>query len=58
MNIPDSDWGDYEVDEKSKNLTLTKKGFLSILNVSTYISNISMKLYMQTGALWNYYQRK
>lgn len=26
MNIPDSDWGDYEVDEKSKNLTLTKKG--------------------------------
>lgn len=26
MNIPDSDWGDYEVDEKAKNITLTKKG--------------------------------
>ena len=26
MNIPDEDWGDYEVDEKSNNLTLTEKG--------------------------------
>lgn len=26
MNIPDSDWGDYEVDEKAKNIVLTKKG--------------------------------
>lgn len=26
MNIPDDQWGDYEVDEKSKNLTVTQKG--------------------------------
>jgi len=26
MNIPDEDWGDYEVDEKSNNLSLTEKG--------------------------------
>ncbi|MGL5232191.1 MAG: preprotein translocase subunit SecA [Fusobacteriaceae bacterium] len=30
MNIPDSDWGDYEVDEKSKNLTLTNKGIAKV----------------------------
>ena len=26
MDIPDADWGDYEVDEKAKNIVLTKKG--------------------------------
>jgi len=26
MNIPDEKWGDYEVDEKAKNLVLTEKG--------------------------------
>lgn len=26
MNIPDEKWGDYEVDEKSKNIVLTEKG--------------------------------
>jgi preprotein translocase subunit SecA len=26
MNIPDEKWGDYEVDEKSHNVTLTEKG--------------------------------
>lgn len=26
MNIPEEDWGDYEVDEKANNLSLTEKG--------------------------------
>lgn len=26
MDIPDEDWGDYEVDEKSSNISLTEKG--------------------------------
>ncbi|MGL4391942.1 MAG: preprotein translocase subunit SecA, partial [Fusobacteriaceae bacterium] len=26
MKIPDEDWGDYEVDEKAKNIVLTQKG--------------------------------
>ena len=30
MNIPDSDWGDYEVDEKAKNILLTKKGVKNV----------------------------
>ena len=30
MNIPDSDWGDYEVDEKAKNILLTKKGIKNV----------------------------
>ncbi len=30
MNIPDSDWGDYEVDEKAKNIVLTKKGIEAV----------------------------
>ncbi|WP_319371332.1 preprotein translocase subunit SecA [uncultured Ilyobacter sp.] len=30
MNIPDEKWGDYEVDEKSHNITLTEKGIKRI----------------------------
>lgn len=30
MDIPDSDWGDYEVDEKAKNIVLTKKGVKNV----------------------------
>lgn len=33
MNIPDSDWGDYEVDEKAKNIVLTKKGVSKVEEV-------------------------
>ncbi|MBS9775919.1 MAG: preprotein translocase subunit SecA [Fusobacterium sp.] len=30
MNIPDEKWGDYEVDEKAKTITLTEKGVKNI----------------------------
>lgn len=30
MNIPDEKWGDYEVDEKAKSITLTEKGVKNI----------------------------
>lgn len=33
MNIPDEDWGDYEVDEKSKNIVLTEKGIKKVENI-------------------------
>lgn len=33
MNIPDEKWGDYEVDEKARNIVLTEKGVKKIENL-------------------------
>ncbi|MGL4987764.1 MAG: preprotein translocase subunit SecA, partial [Cetobacterium sp.] len=41
MNIPDEQWGDYEVDEKSRNIVLTDKGIRNVeqlLNIENLYS--------------------
>ena len=41
MNIPDEQWGDYEVDEKARNIVLTDKGIKKVeqlLNIDNLYS--------------------
>ena len=47
MNIPAEKWGDYEVDEKAKNIVLTEKGIKRVeqmLNIENLYSPETIEL--------------